>query len=666
MITLGNKETDCKTETAAKSGKYSSTCAANLSAKRVCISLGLAVLIFLVLNYNLTYPKEGQVTSAWESIMFRFGTYGFSGNLYTLGIAMLLYLWFSVYGELGLFFSKSLTLLSVIFGLLNAAAMHLFYRNTLLWHAASAMLLFLLQTVIYALLFLMIARVLLSAANRIGHSAAGSTSAGDETRNSGKFGFVCFAVILLGWLPWLISYYPASMEWDVYDPIMRYLGMRTPSDHHPWFYSCVVGAFYQLGLNLGDKNVGIFIYIVLRALVMSAIYARCAVLQRKNGVPRPLYLLTVLFFALTPVWGAYAKHAFKDSIGAAFFCWYIISLVEVVLALREDRLKVWPCLENSLAGLFGCLFRNNTWYVVLPVTVVLVLIVLFRKQCRRFAAVLILGVVLFQGYRTCIFDILHVEPGNAREALSVPFQQTARTYRLTSHDQFTEEETAVLEEYFLDNALTHYDPLISDPVKANNENYSSFRDYLPYLKVWAGMGVRFPRVYLEALIAHSSGYYAFTPEYTEAQYYGYGSHANVGMTIFSWVEDPRFPDELLCHYMPGMAVFRSALDSWAEIWHQIPVLNLTDMKPLYTWLIVLLGWFWFRRKEWLNLLPVFACTLMVLTCVASPVNDCFRYYAPVAAAFPGLLSLLGVNHVTEQGVSGNERKHDEVPERAHS
>ena len=116
-----------------------------LFRKRVSLSLGLGVLIFLVLSYNLTYPAEGEVTSAYESILFRFGTYGFSGNLYTLGIALLLYLWFSFYGERDLFFSKSLTVLSIMFGLLNAAAIHLFYRNTLLWHAASAMLLFLLQ-----------------------------------------------------------------------------------------------------------------------------------------------------------------------------------------------------------------------------------------------------------------------------------------------------------------------------------------------------------------------------------------------------------------------------------------------------------------------------------------------------------------------------------------
>ena len=153
------------------------------------------------------------------------------------------------------------------------------------------------------------------------------------------------------------------------------------------------------------------------------------------------------------------------------------------------------------------------------------------------------------------------------------------------------------------------------------------------------MFFRFPYTYVEAFIAQSSGYYAFIPEYTDAQRFGPGSHANVGMTIFNWVEDGRFDSTLLCHYSERFAGARKILDNWPEIWHQIPLLNLTDMKPLYTWIVFLMGWLFFMRKEYFKLLPVCAWLLMMLTCVASPVNDCFRYFAPAAASFPALITL---------------------------
>ena len=631
---------------AGKNKLYTEHCrspiTAGFSTKRFLRALILAIIIFIALTYNLSYPAEGQIQSPYESILFRFGSYGFSGNLYTFGIAWLLYLWFSFFGEKELFRSKSMTVLATLFGLLNAAALHLFYRNTLPRHSLSAAALFLAQAAVWALLFLLMAHVLLFFADCIG------TSFGQEKTPRNKISrmierhlfFFAFLIILVGWLPWIISYYPASMEWDVYDPIMRYLGMRPPSSHHPWFYTTVIGAAYQLGLTLGDKNIGVFIYTVLRALVMAAIYARCAVLQKNSGAPRPLTMLTVLFFAVTPVWGAYAKHAFKDSIGAALFCWFVLTLVKIVLELKSERLKAGSCLEYSLAGLLASLFRNNTWYVVLPVTLILFLVFLFKKQKLHFAAVLVLGLLLFEGYGYYVESILLVEPGNACEALSLPLQQTGRTVRWHG-DELSEEELDILRKYSPGSVQQRYDPIISDPVKGpSSEEYKTMSDYFPYLKLWLKLFPQFPYTYLEAFIAHSSGYYAFTPEYTEAQRYGPGSHANVGMTIFNWVYDDRFPAEFCCSYNPKMFGMQTALDNWAEIWHQIPILNLTDTKPLYTWSIILLGWLWFRRKEWLKLLPVFACTLMILTCVASPVNDCFRYFAPVAAAFPALLCLL--------------------------
>ena len=43
---------------------------------------------------------------------------------------------------------------------------------------------------------------------------------------------------------------------------------------------------------------------------------------------------------------------------------------------------------------------------------------------------------------------------------------------------------------------------------------------------------------------------------------------------------------------------------------------------------------------YLRLLPLVAMGILILTCIASPVNDCFRYYAPIAASFPASVVLL--------------------------
>lgn len=226
----------------------------------------------------------------------------------------------------------------------------------------------------------------------------------------------------------------------------------------------MIGIAYRLGQFLGDKNIGIFLYSLVRAVMMAAIYARGCVLQRKAGAPMWLPVATMLFFAVTPVWGAYAKHAFKDTLASALFCWYILALIEVVRLVHVKRLSVLPCLEYSTAALFSALFRNNLVYIVIPVTAVLVIIVLAGKLKLRYAALLLLGVLLFEGYQGYIFNVLGVKPGNAREALAIPIQQTARSVVLHG-DEIAEEDMRVLLTYFPGECLWWYDPVISDPVK---------------------------------------------------------------------------------------------------------------------------------------------------------------------------------------------------------
>lgn len=78
----------------------------------------------------------------------------------------------------------------------------------------------------------------------------------------------------------------------------------------------------------------------------------------------------------------------------------------------------------------------------------------------------------------------------------------------------------------------------------------------------------------------------------------------------------------------------------AKVWDKIPVLCLTDICALYTWLAVLIFYYLLTKKYFMRTIPIIAVGIMILTCVASPVNDCFRYFIPVAASLPALFTLL--------------------------
>ena len=620
-----------------------------LSWRCLFISALAALFLFLILSVDLRISVSDSGTQWFGAFLSAFHTYGLPANIFTVALSVGLYFWFRFFGYRVFRYSKSLTGIALVFGMLNTAALYLFHRDALPSSPLSVCF-FVFQAVGYAFLFLIVSRVILHLFVFLSSSTTAPSSNRFITGFSNHPFLFSFLLILLCWSVWIVSYYPASMEWDVYNPIRQFLGELPANNHHPWFYACTVGSAYALGLRLGDKNIGIFIYILIRAVIMAAIYARCVSLQKRACLPWVVWLGTSFFFAFTPVWGAYAKHAFKDSFGAAFFCWYILSAVSMLRQLDSGTVCLSSCAEHALAGLLACLFRNNTQYAVIPTTLLLVVAWLWKYSKKRFfsfavAVVLLSGLFAYKGYQYYIFTFCGVDPGSSREALSIPFQQTARTVKYHS-EEITENEllaiNSSLQYYTLSDS---YDPIISDPVKDRWHGTPAAHRW--YLATWAKMSLKYPLTYIEAFIAHSSGYYAFTPEYTEQQRYGPGPHGGVGMTIFNWVEDSRFDPDFTCRYLNGFSVLREILDNLAKVWHQTPILNWTDMKPSYTWTIVLMFWFFLKRREFLKLLPLFACLLMILTCIAAPINDCFRYYSPVAAAFP-VLWLLFVPAEREQ------------------
>ena len=512
---------------------------------------------------------------------------------------------------------------SLAFGLLNAAGQAMYYND----HLQLSVLGSLSDGLYASVLFFAAVLLLLTGLPWVFRSSAPS--------GRGVF-WAAFGLILLGWLPWIISYYPCSADYDVYKPIMQYLNQIDRTDSFPWFYSTVVGSCYSLGLSLGDRNLGLFLHIALRTPVMAAIYAAVAQRLWRAGARKGVVWGVVLLYALVPVWGAYAKHGFKDVDHAAFFCWYILCTIEAVEQIRKGNPRVKTFALYAVSSLLASLFRNNCIYLVVPVTL-LMAIALCRRPApakRRLAliALSMAGILAYGGYQVYTARVEHVASGGMGSALTIPFQQTARTVR-DEGESVTEKEQALISSILdYDNLPELYDPILSDPVKDTFHDGKTYGK--DYLLTWARMALKHPQAYLEAAVAQSYGYYAFTPDQAE-----HAGNENSGMTIFDWVKDARFSPELTGDYVAAMESVRIFLDNWAKTWHNLPVLGVLDELPLYTWFIVCVGLLMVWRRKWIRLIPVCALLLAVLFCCGSPVNDCFRYFAPVAAAAPACLLL---------------------------
>lgn len=463
--------------------------------------------------------------------------------------------------------------------------------------------------------------------------------------------FFSVCAILLVWGLWMLSYYPASMDNDVFAQL--YAFMYEPHNHHPWFSSCVLGICYKIGEKINNDNLGIFIYVMGRNMILACIYAKCVVLQKEMGLKRTVYYLTLLFWAVTPVWGAYAKHAFKDTFTTGLFCLYIMTLIMMIYRITNNSLNFKICILHGAATLFVSLFRNNCIYAVLPAAALLIIFMFRVRQEKKYILIIFISVMSYFGYNHYIFNYGGVRQGSFREAMSIPFQQTARTVKYHK-DELTKEELDGISRLFRYEDLPEaYNPILSDPVKFGCTLPDETRmpdDISKYMKTWMKMFFRYPVTYIEAAVGQSYGYYSFTPNLPEGS-----GNMNSGMTVFDWIGcDSGFDGNFQFHYIEKLSVPRQILHVWVKVWDKIPILCLTDVCAFYTWSIVLIFYYVLTKRRYRFLIPLVSVGFMILTCIASPVNDCFRYFSPVAAAYPVLFVLLMDKSVVIEKIRPNK------------
>lgn len=536
--------------------------------------------------------------------------------------------------ELGAMRAAWLAAISLIFAVLNVCGCNLAYLDSLmLCHGPLWICIFCLCVCGYALAFYEVGTCLW----QLGDNYVAPAVARSASKRPWVFPLVCFAIILAGWMVWIIPYYPATVDFDAQRQLTIFFGYVKRSNHHPWFATLVIGSLFSVGRALANDNFGMFFYVLLRALAMVAIYAHCISILRKAGCRTAVIVCVTLFYAITPVWGAYAKQPFKDTMAAALFSWYAFTMLDMYLDIKAaGKPRIPACIAYTASGVLTALYRNNLYYVVLITTVLMVLWLVICRGGWKQLAIVSLTVALCMLWNAMLVPVFHLQNTSVGEALSLPYQQTARTIKY--HDsEIPQEERKVIDALIVyDKVGESYDTVISDPVKNTTRNSATKDDVTAYLKVWFAQLARFPQSYFEAAFAHTYGYYAFTRD-------GYptGGYGNCGMVVLDYINkgtDAGFDRYFDFFYVDAFEAPRKMLSDFNKLWHRLPLVSLTDSIPFYTWAAILyLAYACCTREKRLFVIPVLALGLVWLSCIASPVNGSFRYFAPFAAAFPVLL-----------------------------
>lgn len=427
-------------------------------------------------------------------------------------------------------------------------------------------------------------------------------------------------LILLGWTPWVVACLPGSVDWDSHTQICQALGTMEMTAHHTVLSTWLHGACVGLGRMLGSDNLGVFLYILLQCLFCAWAYGQVVAFCAKLSCPRALQYGVTVFFALVPVWGAFAQTMVKDTLFAAVFAWFAVGTAKVWLFTDEYRQHPGLYLPYFLAALLTCLLRNNGVVAVAPVLLVTVVYGVGKKQWTRVG--IAAGVLVCYGVFSLITtQLLAIKPGGVNEALSIPLQQTAR-YVLVYGDEVTEEEKEAIDAVVAyDQLAENYQPMISDGVKGLYKNPSA-QELAAYGKTWLSMFWKHPTCYFQATQANSYGYYTITESNFDLEYYMF-----INQPSMEW-------KDLQISYLDSTGVARYILYHWALLFERLPLVGLLVNHGFVTWWLVAICAWIFRRRLWAAVPLCLGMGVLWLTCIASPVNDLLRYYLPILACLP--------------------------------
>ena len=448
--------------------------------------------------------------------------------------------------------------------------------------------------------------------------------------------WVIFAVILLSNLLIFLAVMPGVYGWD--SSMQAYMFLNNAVNTH---YSVLLGAVFGglLGIGrevFGSLAAGMAIAMGLQMLLMSYIYTKIVCFVAETTKNKALTILTVVFFAGTLIMGLAAVYATQDIIFGGMFALIFIELCNLVR--NPDYWKSgWNIAKYIVFGFLLCASRNNGVYAL-----AFVLLVTAIVNIRRWKWLIVMAapITLAMIYTGPIFGLLGIpNTDSVREMMGVPSQQLARVY-VYNRDSLTEEELAKIEEYYEREEFLQYETFTAkaDRTKAALDGEAVEAHPLDYAVLWAKVGVKHPRAYIEAFLLNSLGTWYPNKEYNDPRsdipYIDYemsrlwseeeGQYAEMRI-----VRESLFPayEEVLANLF------------WHNKWQEVPLLvNIVSMGTYFVLFVFALG-VMIYRKQWKWMIPLGLILGNYIIILLAPVAV-FRYCYPMIMVMPIVMGVV--------------------------
>lgn len=446
-----------------------------------------------------------------------------------------------------------------------------------------------------------------------------------------KYSFVfSLCTMIIGWSIYIIAFYPAVLSPDPSNQILEFFGIDTCyshisvlldknvliTNHHPVLHTLLLGGCTKIGILLGNVNLGLFIYTCIQTLILASTLSYTICFLKKIGLNRRFLILALIIYTFVPQFPMYAIVPVKDVIFGSLIIIYIIEIYKYVVIKQRPNI-----IKMSILFVLIMLFRNNGYHIIilsLPF-----LFILKNKERNRILILLLFTLAFNYIYNNKVLLYFKITPSSPREKMSIPFQQTARLVRDHEED-IPIENKKIIDKILIYNTLKErYHPEFADPVKNEYNKYATKEDLKKYYKVWFNGLKRRPITYVEATIENTYGYY-----------YPFKTNWYVYSKYKTNLKDNGFD-----YHFNNLIGLRKKLVKFSKLYPYVPIIGLISNIGFSTWCILFMIGYLVRIKKYREIIIYTPCIVVLMVCIASPVNTFFRYALPNVFAMTLLIGI---------------------------
>ena len=483
---------------------------------------------------------------------------------------------------------------------------------------------------------------------------------------------VYFLIIMLFWLPVFLIFWPGNLKGDTVVQILQYFHFPTHfqgqwitdgkdvifTNDHPFIQTLIFGLFMDLGHGLGWNELGVSFYVFLQIAAYGAVISLFLVSLEHFGIRTRLTRIALAVYCLAP---PYVVHAILIS-GDSFLTLFFMAFMLEVFWIYKTEGKI---LYHK--GFFGtvlitfflfCTSKNQCVYIL--VLAGFLMVIVLRKEWKRVLAAVLLPLLVFEIlYLGAFFRLMHVNQVGTQEALSVFFQQTARTVKNHDKELTKEQKEAIDEVLDYETMDTLYDPDLADPVKMRFNRKAGSAAMRRYFKVWFQMGCIYPGEYIQSFLDSTWGYYyPIKPDQIGQLYwnnYSYDEDIKDGSWVKETVPDSFFKERWF-DQSPRTEGLRKTGRRLMILVDELPLIAWLAYPGTVMWILLAMGLLLILARDWKSAAIFFPALLVFGICLLSPKNNNFRYMLPnsfllpVAAAWVigGYFPLPSINELSDE------------------